>query len=86
MKKQLLILNVFFVISLFTYSQNPITRQQIMQNASDYLNLQWTMGVNNTQNACYDPIYIRTHFLVDQQVNGMAYCWGKAKPLKIHYI
>ena len=82
MKKQLLILNVFFVISLFTYSQNPITRQQIMQNASDYLNLQWTMGVNNTQNACYDPIYIRTHFLVDQQVNGMAYCWGKANTIQ----
>ena len=74
--KNIILIILFFCYCFYSFSQAQITRPQIMQNASNYANLQWTMGANNVQNACYNPIYVETYFNVGQQTTGMAYCWG----------
>lgn len=66
---------VFTLVNL-TRIEAGITRQQIMNNASNFQNLVWTMNARNSQNTCVSPTWIITQFSAGSTITGMAYCWG----------
>lgn len=59
-------------------SEGKITREQIIENAEEYRNLEWQMYSRNYLKQCTKPVYIKTPFKSDSTITiaGMPYCWG----------